>query len=228
VREPGKKFAATVACVAALAGALAAGALADSQAVTPNVDCCTFSAPTFTVDAGTVAQFVNLTDTTHDVTASDKGPDGGKLFNSGQVKQGTVPIDGTQYLAAGDYHFICAIHGAGMSATLRVNPGSPQARPSVAVTIPAQSLSSVAKQGKLKVSVKGKVAATGVTLVAKKGKTTLGTLKKLNAPAGSTKTQKITLTAAGKKALKNVKKATVSVQGTVPFGKPAKASRTLK
>lgn len=202
--------------------------MAVNEAVTPAAECCTFSPTTFTIDAGSVAQFQNLTDTTHDVSASQKGQDGAKLFSSKQIKQGTVPINGTQYLAPGTYHFICAIHGSGMSADLIVGPGTPQARPSATVAVPQQTLGSVTKQGKLKITAKGKVAAKGVTIVAKKGKTTLGQLKNQSIPAGKTKTLKIPLSSSGKKALKNVSQASVTVTATVPFGKTAKASRTLK
>lgn len=215
-------------CAGLVLGALGASASATDQAVTPAVDCCTFTASAFQVDAGTVATLQNDTPTTHDVTASQKGPDGKPLFSSKQVSSQSVPIDGTQYLAPGNYPFICTIH-AGMSSSFNILPGAqPQARPSADVQVLSQKLSKVASSGKLSVTVKGIVGAKGIVLIAKKGGTTIGTMRNINVSTGQKKTLKVTITASGRKLLKKVDSAAISVQAAVPFGKADKASRKLK
>lgn len=226
---PGKRAVALAACAGALALGGAAVATAANENVTAAEECCEFLAASYSIDAGTVGQFQNDTDTVHDIEAGGKGPDREPLFVAKQVKSGTVPINGTQYLSPGDYPFICLIHGSGMSATLKVLPtGTPQKRPSVTVTLPAQDLATAASSGKLKATLKGKVGATGLTLVASKGKTTLGTLRKASVSTGKTKNVTIPLTGSAKAALKRLDKAAIQLELTVPFGKTAKASKTLR
>lgn len=227
MRTPGTKGLILLVCVGAALGAFVAVASAASQVVTPTVICCEFSAPDFTVDAGTVATFQNDTPDVHNIQASGKGPDGKPLFSVKQISSASAPINGTQYLAPGDYRFVCTIHG-GMNSTLTVLPGAaPVARPSVAIQVPSQKLGTVASSGKLTVTVRGKAAATGVSLVVTKGKARLGSLQKLNLSGGAKRTLKVPLTAVGRKSLKNLTSATLAAEATVPYGKPARASRTL-
>src|SRR5256714_8499599 len=119
----------TVAVVAVLAVALAApAALADDQetAAPPNQ----YLKPDVTIDQGGKLTFQNNDTVEHDVTARDAGPDGNPLFKSPLTPTGqTSTVKGTEYLAHGDYAFVCSIH-PNMTGTLHVTSnGTPVPRP---------------------------------------------------------------------------------------------------
>lgn len=228
--KPGKRICTTLACAALCLGTVAVAGAATGDPIAASPTCCTYTAASFDVNAGTVATFNNDgTDATHDVAAVKKGPDGRPLFRAGQIKSGTTAVDGTQYLAPGDYKFFCTIHGAdAMSATLRIVPGAtPQARPAVDVTIPAQGLAKVASSGKLTVQIKGKVAASGVRLTVKKGTRRLGSVSKLNLAAGASRTVRVPLSKSAQKLLGGLTSATLAAEAAVPFGKIDRAARKL-
>jgi plastocyanin len=178
-----------------------------------------FDAASYAHDGGTVAQ-LTVTGSNHNATASANGPDGKALFRSNTITGGTTPVNGTQYLSAGSYPFICTIH-PNMQATLNVT-GSGLPRPTVDLAITSRKLTKVLKKGKLAV----KATTTGgpeVGLRAALGKRPLaaGTL-----PAGGTKAV-LKLTKAGRQALAGKEKATVKVTGTIDFGAPDVAKRKL-
>jgi len=189
-----------------------------------------YTAPSYGLSAGAIGEFRNDDAATHDVAAVAKGPDGKPLFRANQIRSGTTPVDGTQYLSPGDYRFFCTIHGASvMSATLTIQAGTaPQARPQVDLIIPQQALGKVVSSGRLSVLVKARTASSRVALKVSKGKRRLGTLPKLSFAAGSSRTVRVPLTTSGKKALDGLDTATLAVDATVPFGKPDRASRKLK
>lgn len=89
-----------------------------------------FSGDSYTMDQGEKLVFHNGDTVTHDVTATQKGPDGKPLFSSGSVDGGkSAPVDGSQYLTEGHYEFICTIH-PNMKAMLMVTGnGTPAQRP---------------------------------------------------------------------------------------------------
>src|SRR5436190_21288895 len=98
----------------------AAYALGD-DAITSSPTCCTYSTSTFTITGGQVAQFQNATvggiygGTSHSVSANDS-LGGRPLFASKIISGGqAAAVNGTQYLAPGDYVFHCAVHGPSMS-----------------------------------------------------------------------------------------------------------------
>jgi plastocyanin len=232
--KPGRITAALAALVgaAALGTSLASAASDEITAVTAAdpTDCCSYSAPAYNLDTGAVAQFRNADPgVTHDVRAMQKGPDGKPLFESGRIKDATVPVDGSQYLAPGSYVFFCSIHGfQQMHATLTVSgAGAPVARPKIDLTIPGQTLDAVRRSGKLTVKVKAKTAAQGVDLVVKKGARKLASKQGLKLAAGTARTLKLPLTGSGRAALRNARSAAIVAQGTVPFGRPDTAKRTL-
>ncbi len=134
---------------------------------------------------------------------------------------------GAQYLSPGTYHFVCTIH-PGMEDDLIVTGGTPEARPSIKVSIPSQKLKKVRKSGTVKVDVKGVKDANGVDLSVNKGNALIGTALDLSVPTGKTSTIPVKLTSSGKKAIKKGNKVTVSVAGSLPFGEPVSAKRTLK
>ena len=179
----------------------------------------TFDAASYAHDGGTVAQ-LTVTGSNHNATASANGPDGRALFRSNTITGGSTPVNGTQYLNAGSYPFICTIH-PNMQATLNVT-GTGLPRPTVDLAITSRKLSKVVKKGKLAV----KATTTGapeVALSAALGKRRIaaGTI-----PAGGT-TASLKLTKPGRQALAGKEKATIKVTGTIDFGAPDTAKRKL-
>jgi polyvinyl alcohol dehydrogenase (cytochrome) len=71
--------------------------------------------------SGNKVSYTNLDNVLHDVTASDKGPDGRPLFQSKLIGLGeSASVDGTEKLAAGkSYGFYCSVH-PGMKGTIQV------------------------------------------------------------------------------------------------------------
>jgi plastocyanin len=214
--------------VIAAAGFGAAHAWGVAETITSSPACCTFSKATFTTDQGEVVTYQNPGGASHDVTASSNGPDGKPLFASSTIPSGQAPVSGTQYLAAGTYHFFCTVHGPSMSADLVVTGnGSPVPRPAFAVKILSSKLDKVASGGKLKLKVTASTESDGIELTASKGAKKLGSKQNLDLGAGTSRTLKLRLTRAGRRALKGRASAKINVTGTVPFGAPAVAKRRL-
>jgi len=181
----------------------------------------TFNAAAYSHDGGTVAQ-LTVTGSSHNATANANGPDGKALFRSNTISGGNTPVNGTQYLSAGSYPFICTIHPTTMQATLNVS-GTGLPRPTVDLAVTSRKLSKVLKKGKLAV----KATTTGnpaVALRAALGKRTIATG---TVPAGGT-TAAMKLSKAGKQALRGKDKATVKVTGSIDFGAPDTAKAKLK
>jgi len=180
--------------------------------------------------AGEISNYVNPADGNgfHNVVAEDDGPDGEPLFASDLINVGqTSPLAGAQYLGPGTYHFLCTVH-PGMEGDLLVTGGTPVARPKVKLSVPSQKLKKARKTGKIKVDVKAVTQASGVDLELKKGNALIGTALDLSVDKGKTRTVSIALTPPGVKAIKKGNKVTVTVDGTLPFGKPTAAKGTLR
>lgn len=211
---------------------MGAGSASAAEPITASANCCTFSVPSFTQAAGETGTFVNPADADafHNVTSKDLGPDKKPLFaSSSEPAGGSSPIPGTQYLTPGTYGFYCTIHTTAMSGQLVVDAsGTAVPRPSVKLSVLKQKLNAVRNQGKLKVKLTGTTASSGVHISASAGNKKLGSVSGVSVAAGASKTVVVKLTSAGKKALKNKKKVSVSVKGSVPFGKPASASRKIQ
>jgi plastocyanin len=113
-----------------------------------------------TMNQGERLTFRNLDTTGHDVTARKRGSDGRPLFSTPVIGTGSSAlVEGSQYLTAGNYDFICSIHPF-MEGELTVTsagtparrPGGDSRAPGIAIEIVSSSLGSVAKSGKLRVS----------------------------------------------------------------------------
>jgi plastocyanin len=210
----------------AIVGALlAAGtAFAASQTIVGQAD-NTFSLPNYTSDQGAVAT-LQVTGSSHNVTASANGPDGKALFRSATISGGTTGVNGTQYLSAGSYPFVCTIH-PGMAATLVVSGnGTPVPRPQVSLKVTSRKLSKVAKGG-LQVQSTASAKVDDFSLEAKLGNTSIGKATGLAIAQGQA-FETIKLTKAGKSKLKKLKKASITVTGNVPFSTPATTTAKLK
>jgi plastocyanin len=208
------------------AGLLFAGGLAFAAAPIIGQGDNTFSASTYTIDQGEVAQ-LQVTGSSHNATAHQSGPDGKALFRSPTISGGTAGIDGTQYLSNGDYTFFCTVHPTTMQATLHASTnGTPQARPSAALTLRTKKISKALKKGLL-VAVNASTKVDGAELVAKLGKATIGRAAGLSFAAGQ-QAQVVKLSKAGKSKLRRKSKASITVTADIPFGSPATAKGKLK
>ncbi len=185
----------------------------------------TFSASTYTIDQGEVAQ-LQVLGSSHNATAHQSGPDAKALFRSSTISGGMTPVDGTQYLSAGDYTFFCSVHPSTMQATLHVTgAGAPQARPSATLSLRTKTISKATKKGLL-VAVNATAKDDGVTLTAKLGKATIGRASGISLAAGQ-QVEVLKLTKAGKSKLSGKDKATITVTADIPFGSPATAKGKL-
>jgi plastocyanin len=209
----------------AIAGVVLAAGVAFGAAPIVGTADNMYSAPTYTIDQGEVAQ-LQVTGSTHNATAHPAGPDGKALFRSPTISGGqTAAVDGTQYLTAGNYTFFCTIHPGTMQATLTVtNSGTPVARPQADLSLKSKKLSKAVKKGLL-VGVTTNTTVDGATLTAMLGKAVIGRVT-VSLAAGP-QVELVKLNKAGKSKLRARSTAKVTVTANVPFGSPATAKGKL-
>jgi plastocyanin len=221
----GRRLGLAVALVALGAMTCAGIALAASDTIVAG-PAESFSAPTYNTDQGEVVPFQDLGGS-HNVTARANGPDGKTLFRTPTISSGAASVNGTQYLAAGDYPFFCTVHPTTMTGTLHVNTnGAPQPRPSAALSIRAKKIAKALKKG-INVALNTSAKVDDVSLVAKLGKATIGRSSDLSLAQGQV-FETIKLSKSGKSKLRRKRKATVTVTAEIPFGSPATAKAKLK
>ncbi len=219
----GRRLGLAIALVVLGAMAYAGIALAAAPIIGQGDD--TYSASTYTIDQGEVAQ-LQVTGSSHNVTANQAGPDSKALFRTPTISGGSAGVDGTQYLSAGDYTFFCSVHPSTMQATLHVSSnGAPLSRPSAQVSVRSKKLAKATKKG-IPVAITTSAKVDGVSLVAKLGKRTIGKLDGLSLAAGQSFAT-VKLTKAGKSKLSKKSKASVSVTADIPFGSPATGKAKL-
>jgi plastocyanin len=209
------------------------GAAGAADTIKADLDCCTFAPGPYFQDLGEIPTFENPVgaDAPHNVASTVRGPDGGSLFRSQTIGAGsTSPVRGTQYLDGGTYPFFCTLHGLSMSGELVVegDKGMVVPRPAIRVTIPSQRLKAVRRSGTIKVSVRALTESAGVSLSAKRGNRSLGSVSGVQMSAGATKTVRLRLTRAGRTAVSKGRKVAISVKGSVAFGSPSSAKRTVR
>ena len=219
----GRRLGLAIALIAVGAMVYAGIALAAAPIIGQGDD--TYSASTYTIDQGEVAQ-LQVTGSSHNVTAHQAGPDSKALFRTPTISGGSAGVDGTQYLSAGDYTFFCSVHPSTMQATLHVTSnGAPLARPSAQLSVRSKKVAKASKKGIL-VAITASAKVDGASLVAKLGKTTIGKLDGVSLAAGQSFAT-VKLTKAGKSKLSKKSKASVSVTADIPFGSPATARAKL-
>lgn len=219
--------------IAALLSVAAPAGASAADTIVAETECCSFAAGPFSQTLGEIPGFENPAgaDAVHNVTSTAPGPDGESLFRSETIPPGsTAPVEGSQYLGPGTYPFVCTLHGSSMSGELVVDgsSGSAAARPSVRLSIPAQGLKKVRRSGRLKVKVKAMTASTAVGIVVKRGRKSIASASDLSLSAGKTRTLKLKLGRAGKKAIEGGRRVAIVARATVPFGKPSSAKRKLR
>ena len=207
-----------LACAATLA--MPASALADKTIEAQTV--WRFDASTYMLDTGEKLTFKNDDSGSpgpHNVTATDKGPDGKPLFASDTIKNGEqAAVNGATTLKPGSYGFICTVHPF-MQATLVVTDRSQPAPSQPAPAAPSKPAGPKVRASLGKTSLRAKRVVASVSsdkkltldasLVAQIGKKTLtvghaqatGRHVKLNIP----------LSAAGRRALKHARSARLTL-----------------
>jgi plastocyanin len=219
----GRRLGLAIALIAVGAMVYAGIALAAAPIIGQGDD--TFSASTYSIDQGEVAQ-LQVTGSSHNVTAHQPGPDSKALFRTPTISGGSAGVDGTQYLSAGDYTFFCSVHPSTMQATLHVTSnGAPLARPAAQLSVRSKKIAKASKKGIL-VAITASAKVDGASLVAKLGKTTIGKLDGLSLAAGQSFAT-VKLTKAGKSKLSKKSKASVTVTADIPFGSPATGKAKL-
>lgn len=229
IRGRGITLALLVGAVAVFSGTSTASA---ADTITADLACCTFAPGPYNQDLGEIPTFENPVGASsiHNATAAGKGPDGKPLFRSQTIGPGTTsPVAGAQYLEGGTYPFVCTLH-PGMESELVVDGGKGTVvpRPAIRVSVPSQRLKAVRKSGTIRVSVKALSGSPTVTLSARSGNRSLGSASGIKLSSGSTKTVRLRLTRAGRKAVSKGGKVAVSVKGSIAFGSPSSARRTVR
>ena len=170
-------------------------------------------------------------DAKHNVVSVADGPDGGPLFVSRLADTGeTAPVEGTQYLQAGTYHFVCTIH-SGMEGDLQVNGTGAKPRPDIRVAVASKRLRNL-KKGKVAVRLAAATASDDISVSAFVGGKPAGFADAIDLAPAERRTIKLKLgkqaRKAVKKGLKKKRKVAVSVSAAVPFGAPDSVKKKLK
>jgi plastocyanin len=211
----------------AAALALAAPATARADKVIEAQTVWRFDASTYSIDQGEKVTFKNNDSASpgpHDVTSQTEG-----LFKSETIANGQeAPVAGAERLKTGDYDFYCSVHPF-MTATLKVSDkGTPvgseppaaqpqpqpapsdTTKPKVRVSLEKRSLRSRRMVAKVSVDER---ANLNLLLTARiNGRTrSLGGGKATYTKVGQTVRYAITLTASARRALRNVRRLSVTV-----------------
>ena len=197
-----------------------------------------YNQPTFTQQQGVKSTFENesigpVLQFAHSVL-SDDTIGNSQLFRSKDLIPGqTAPINGTQYLTAGDYPFHCRIH-PGMKATLHVTTaGTPVARPEITVEIKTKKLRRARQRRGVRVEIDAATKSQNVAIEVEFKTTgkTAGVKKGIDLSAGQSKTVFVRFNPRGIRRLKRAdshhQELKIKATGSVRFGKNDSDSQTL-
>jgi plastocyanin len=225
IRTPRSVVLGALVALTALLGAVGVGGAAET--ITSDPECCTYSKAEFQSNEGERPILAGNGIDFHNVTAKERGPDGSRLFRTRDIRGGTSPVEGAQYLTAGSYPFECTLH-VGMEATLVVgSDGTPKARPQAIVAVLRQTLSRVRESGRVKVRLRSQTGARDIAITARGAGVLLARENGLDIGRGATRVVGLRLTRRGRAALASRRSVKVFLGAKVPFGSPASASRTL-
>lgn len=222
---------AVAALLASAATTASTAAAADDIVASPA--CCTFAPGPFRQGLGETSNLVIPADADapHNVESIALGPDGKSLFASTANVAGTsTPVEGTQYLGAGTYPFICSLHGSGMSGELVVDgaSGSAVPRPQLRFAFPRRKLKQVRRKG-VRLRVRGATAVPEATVeVRLAGKGVIGRRAGIALAAGQTRVLTFRLSKKLRKAIRKRRAIRVKASATVAFGRPAAAARRFR
>ena len=229
IRKQGIRLA--VASVTAVAGLMATAPGAGAVTITAGEECCVFVGGPFSQEAGTAAEISNPgapNTAAHNAFSDDLGPDGGPLFYSSLAQPGeTRRVKGTEYLGEGSYGFVCTLHG-GMTGTLEVSGGTPASRPRAVPRIPAQSLKTVRRKGRVAVVVRSAVVTAPVSVSLRAGRRAVGTARIGSLSAGQARKFSVRLSKRGKRLIGKGRSVKLQARAVAEFGIPASGSRTLR
>jgi hypothetical protein len=200
---------------------------------------CTFSADLYRMWVGEspLLSMPPVLDYPHNVVASDRGRDGRPLFDSATIGAGkSTVVRGTEYLGPGTYHFICSVHeypniyGNRMEANLVVqdNGHPPRPRPTIEVTIPAQSLRRVLGRAALAVIATSESASENVKFIASRGGRIIASRAGFTLGPGESRTFSLRLRPWARRELPELDSARISLLGSARYGEPDVARRTLR
>lgn len=201
-------------------------------------DSLNYKQQTFTQPQGVHSTFENedsgaMYQLVHSV-ASDDSLGGNKLFASATTSPGnTAPINGTQYLTAGDYPFHCSVH-PNMQATLHVtSAGTPVARPDIEVTIKTKLLKAAQYRHGVRVQIEAATKSQNVKIRVEFEQTgnKAGFKKDIDLSAGQSKFVRIRFSPAAlikvRHHLANHNTLKIKAKATVRFGESDSDSQTL-
>lgn len=182
-----------------------------------------FDAPSYSIAQGEKLFLQNNGVRRHDVSAVQDAPFGNtQLFESSLIGTGSDVVDGTEYLTAGSYPFVCTLH-SNMQATLEVGAaGAPVPRPKVKIRLPGAKRSRLAATGKLRLVLSSPIEALTTVSAGSAAQPVETTVR-----AGGTETVTLKLTRKFRAKLKAGKQK-VKVAALPRFGVPSVTSKVLK
>jgi len=214
-----------------LAGFGGGFAFASPATITAESNKDSFTLDLFTQSAGRKSDFENPGSPNtrpHNVFAFGTGPDRGPLFYSETIQAGrTVQVRGTEYLTPGTYPFTCLLH-SGMDSSLKVVGGTAVPRPRVIPRVPSQSLRTVRRTRRVKVTLKSRSEARSVRVGVRIGGRSVGSESVGSLATGKSRSLRVRLNRVGLKAVSKGRSVKLEANSVAEFGVTKRTSRVLR